>query len=107
MSFGSKIRALREELSLTQKELGDKLNISARVIGYYESGDRFPKDEGKLNEFADFFNVSVDYLIGRTEQKLYLTEHTAFHTTSVDCLDEADIAIVESLIKQLKEKHKK
>lgn len=107
MSFGSKIRALREELSLTQKELGDKLNISARVIGYYESGDRFPKDEEKLNEIADFFNVSVDYLIGRTEQKLYPIEHTAFHTTSVDGLDEADIAIVESLIKQLKEKHKK
>ena len=50
MNFGQKLRTLREEKSLTQKELGNILDISDRVIGYYESGDRFPKDESKLKQ---------------------------------------------------------
>ncbi len=46
MSFSTRLKKLRLEKELTQKELGEKLNISDRVIGYYESGDRFTKDRG-------------------------------------------------------------
>lgn len=67
MYFGIRLKQLRIEKGLTQKELGDRLNISDRVIGYYESEDRFPKDEQTLRDLSDIFNVSVDYLLGRTD----------------------------------------
>lgn len=102
----NRLKELRKEKGMTQKELGTIANVSDRSIGFYESGERDPDTE-TIKIFADFFNVSIDYLLGRTAQRRFETEHTAFHTTSVDGLDEADIAIVESLIKQLKEKHKK
>ncbi len=67
MRFGDRLRELREERDITQKELGKLVNVSARVIGYYEANDRFPKDENVLKTIADYFNVSVDYLVGRTD----------------------------------------
>lgn len=66
--FGDRLKSLRKALGLTQKELGDKLNVSGRVIGYYESNDRFP-DKETLTDIADFFDVSVDYLLGRSDAK--------------------------------------
>lgn len=66
--FGERLKALRKSLNLTQKELGEKLNVSGRVVGYYESNDRFP-DKDTLTKIADFFEVSVDYLLGRTNIK--------------------------------------
>lgn len=67
MLFGDRLRLLREDKSITQKELGLVIGVSDRVIGYYESNDRFPKDEDILRKIADYFNVSVDYLLGRTD----------------------------------------
>lgn len=66
--FGERLKSLRKSLNLTQKELGEKLNVSGRVVGYYESNDRFP-DKDTLTKIADFFEVSVDYLLGRTNSK--------------------------------------
>ncbi len=69
MLFGDRLKMLREDKDITQKELGVSVGVSDRVIGYYESNDRFPKDENILKAFADYFNVSVDYLVGRTDIK--------------------------------------
>lgn len=73
MRFGDRLRALREEKGITQKELGRYINISDRVIGYYESNNRFPKDEEILKRLADYFNISMDDLLGyssvRTRQE--------------------------------------
>lgn len=69
MLFGDRLKMLREDKDITQKELGNSVGVSDRVIGYYESNDRFPKDENTLKSLADYFNVSVDYLLGRTEIK--------------------------------------
>lgn len=69
MRFGDRLKKLRREKDISQKELGDILNISRRVIGYYESNDRFPKDEDTIKSIADFFNVTIDYLLGRTDRK--------------------------------------
>lgn len=68
MLFGDKLKQLRIEKGKTQKELSDILGVSDRVIGYYESNDRFPKDETILKKIADYFNVSVDYLLSREAQ---------------------------------------
>lgn len=69
MTFGKRLKELRLKKNLTQKELGEKLNISDRVIGYYESDDRFPKDEKILKDMAELFNVSMDYLLGGDKLK--------------------------------------
>lgn len=66
--FGDRLKSLRKNSGYTQKELGEKLNVSGRVIGYYESNERFP-DKDTLTDIADFFKVSVDYLLGRTDIK--------------------------------------
>ena len=50
---------------MTQKELGEKLNIPQRTYAYYESGQRTIPPE-VLIKLADFYDVSVDYILGRT-----------------------------------------
>lgn len=75
MSFGERLKELRLDKDITQKELGSIIGVSDRVVGYYESDDRFPRDEAVLRSIADYFNVSVDYLLGRTDvQNQILTE---------------------------------
>ncbi len=60
-----RIRNLREDNDLTQKELGEKLNMPQRTYAYYESGQRTIPPE-VLIKLADFYDVSVDYILGRT-----------------------------------------
>lgn len=63
--FKDRFKDLRNEFGLTQFEIGKILKVSQRTVSNYELGDRFP-DEQLLNSIADFFNVSVDFLLGRT-----------------------------------------
>lgn len=42
------------------------MGLSGRAIGYYEAGERYPAPD-TLNKIADFFNVSIDWLFGRTD----------------------------------------
>lgn len=64
--LGERIRYMREAKKLTQKDLAERLGTTARTIGFYETGDRNPPID-TLNKLADFFDVSVDYLLGRTD----------------------------------------
>lgn len=66
--IGDKIRQLREEKRMTQKDLADALNITPASIGLYEQNRRNPNLE-LLNKIADFFNVSTDYLLHRTDDR--------------------------------------
>lgn len=59
-----RLKQLRENKGLTQAELAKLVDISASSIGMYEQGRREPSQEVLL-QFADFFNVSVDYILGR------------------------------------------
>ncbi len=77
MRFGDRLRELREERDITQKKLGELINVSTRVIGYYEANDRFPRDENVLKTIADFFNVSVDFLVGRTDIRNFSDDFVA------------------------------
>jgi len=64
--FGKRLKKLRKDYSLTQKNLALKLGIGQTTIANYENGSRFPNQK-ILKNFADFFNVSIDYLVGRTK----------------------------------------
>lgn len=66
--FGDRLKKLREDKDLRQKELAKIIGLSDRTIGMYEQGRREP-DFNTLTKLADFFNVSIDYLLGRTDQK--------------------------------------
>ncbi len=59
---------MREDRDLTQRELGAVLRVGQRTYSYYESGQRTLPPE-VLCALADFYGVSVDYLLGRTRQK--------------------------------------
>lgn len=78
MSFSERLRQLREERGLSQEELAEKLNINRSSITHYESGGkRIPRHE-RLNAIADFFGVSVDYLLGRSNSKEFTQDEKDF-----------------------------
>ena len=62
MNFGNKLRVLIDEQDVTQKELANKLNISPSTLGNYIQNTREPDFE-TLKCFADYFSVSIDYLL--------------------------------------------
>ena len=51
---------------MTRKQLADKLNVSVRLVSYWENGERECSFDALL-EIADIFSVSTDYLLGRTD----------------------------------------
>ena len=59
------IKKLRSKFGINQTELGNKIGLSARAIGFYESSDR-DIPTSKLQKIADYFNVSTDYVLGRS-----------------------------------------
>lgn len=64
--FSNRLKKLRIEKNLLQRELAEMLNLTRPAITYYELGKRFP-DQGTLKKIADFFDVSIDYLVGRID----------------------------------------
>lgn len=67
--FGSRLRELRKIKGLTMKELGKKFSLAESTISGYENGNRRP-DLEMIDAFADFFNVSSDYLLGRSDNPI-------------------------------------
>jgi len=65
--FGEKLKLLREQKGLKQKELGDILNYVSSAISNYETGRNEPS-MSDLCKIADYFDVSIDYLAGREER---------------------------------------
>ena len=66
----NRIKELREYHDLRQKDLALKTGIDQRTISNYETGKTNP-DSYALIKLADFFDVSIDYLVGRTDINLY------------------------------------
>jgi len=61
--FDKRLRTLRENKGMSQKELAEALTLSPSTIGMYEQGSRQP-DHDKLLIMADYFGVTTDYLLG-------------------------------------------
>lgn len=66
--FGKRIRKLRLEQNLKQKDLAAKLGISTSSVGMYEREERQP-DAETLKKIADFFNTSIDYILGNSDKR--------------------------------------
>ena len=114
----NRLRELREAKKLYQKDMARFLNVAVSTYSYWEKGTYEP-DQEVLSKLADFFNVSVDYLLGREEKKppeiqesnqLYVPEQfkdimVAFHE-GADNLTQDDIDDVVRYIEFLKAKKK-
>lgn len=87
--FGKKLRKLRKDNNLTQKQLADKLEITKATVSAYETNAKYPSIE-VLIKISNIFNVSSDYLLG-------LSEKTEFQNSNLT--DEQNI-IIEEIIKQ-------
>lgn len=66
--FALRLKELREKNNLSQKAFALKMGISQSTVGMWESGKREP-NFNMIEQVANYFNVSVDYLLGRTEEK--------------------------------------
>lgn len=64
-TFAERLRELRNEKKMTMKDLADKLSLTEQAISMYERNERRPNFE-KLEEIADFFNIDMNYLLGKS-----------------------------------------
>jgi len=65
-NFAERIKALRLDNGMTQAALGKVIGVRQDAISVYESGQHYPEMRN-LIILADFFGVSIDYLVGRTD----------------------------------------
>lgn len=92
-NFQTVLRQLRKDFGLTQVDLAKRLGLSRSTIGMYEMGKRNP-DTDSLEMIADFFNVDLDFLLGRTNKT---TRILGVGQRQFDNCDPAVTAIVDIL----------
>lgn len=68
MTFPERITAIRKDLKLSQEKFGELANVSQRTVAFWEAGQRMPS-HAVISALADRLGVSVDYLLGRTDEK--------------------------------------
>lgn len=66
LTYGQRLKSLREAQNMSQQDLADKLKINRSTYARYELGQTQP-DFDTLQKIADFYEVSIDYLLGRTD----------------------------------------
>lgn len=84
--FTQRLKNLRKQAGLTQQEIAQSLQTSRQNYAQWENGKRKPSQE-TLEKFADYYNVSIDYLTGKSDIK---------DATTID-EDKLDQAIEKSL----------
>ncbi|WP_432403861.1 helix-turn-helix domain-containing protein [Wukongibacter sp. M2B1] len=99
MDFGDRLKIERLNKGLTQEELGKLINKTKNGISQYETGKREP-DLHTLDRFAEIFDCTIDYLLGRTD----IREVPSIESNKIyKGLKEIDVEYLE-LIKELKKK---
>lgn len=94
------LRKLRKEKNISMKKLGEDINVAESTISLYETGKREP-DYETLKKIAEYFDVSIDYLLGRVDVRKDTTsapndtEFVAFYEGYKD-LDDADKQILKA-----------
>lgn len=72
-TFGERLRFLRKQRDVTQEELAARAGVGKQAISQYERGVRTP-DYETLGAISDFFNVSTDYMIGKSDVTIRLLD---------------------------------
>lgn len=105
MELGDRLRQLRQEKKLTRDELAGRLNVSYSAVSKYETNVRFP-DKETLIRLADFFEVSVDYLLCRsnireTADKLLNSSNESFLVSSPRSIYKAEEELSPEAVEEL------
>lgn len=66
--FGKRLKRLRKNRSITQKQFANRICVSVSTIRRYEEGVKFP-DKPRLNSIANELNVSLDFLLGINQEE--------------------------------------
>lgn len=96
VEFGKKLRQLRKEKDLSQKQLAALIGVQNSIISFYEVGDRTPSPD-VIKKIAVALHVSADYLLGIEKNE----------SVDVSGLDEADKALVRMLVDTLRSKNER
>lgn len=96
-TFGERLRSLRVQRGLTQKEFGKWFQLSESAIGMYERDQREPSLE-LVRRMADYFEVSIDYILGRDH---YVCEGKERYAAADHWTDE-ERELAEALIQTLR-----
>lgn len=92
--FGTKLKALRIQAGLTQKQLAEQIGVTKSVVSFYELRERAPSPE-VLIKLAAVFHVTSDYLLGIESER----------TIDISGLDDEDEQAVRLIVEQLRKKH--
>ncbi len=68
MEFAFRLKQLRDEKDISQAALAKSIDIGASTVAMWETGERYPTAQ-YLDKVANFFDVSTDYLLGRTDDR--------------------------------------
>ena len=99
--IGNKIRYLRRKNLMTQKELAKALGVSTGAVGFWEIGKREP-DNQMLQKLADFFDVTIDYLLGNEKENIVTIMGRNGSYKKFE-LSEKNIKALEILVETMKE----
>lgn len=91
MNMGDKLKSLRLEKKLTQKQVADRIGLAISAVSSYESGNRYPSYD-VLVQLARIFHVTTDYLLGMTDKR----------NIDVTGLDDSEIELVSQLVDKLR-----
>ena len=104
----NRLKLLREEKGLIQKDIANLLNVSIPAVNQYESGKRDMSTETVV-KLAEYFNVSTDYLLGKSDIRNFDKEEQefryAYHKETEGLTDE-EIADALRFYKEMKKKVK-
>lgn len=92
------LKNLRKEYGISQQRLADAIGISQQSVNQYENHNIEPDIE-VLSRLADYFDTSIDYIVGRTEIRRRIEYTEAFH------LNESEAAVITQY-RALKESEK-
>jgi transcriptional regulator with XRE-family HTH domain len=83
VKFGKRLKELRESRKVTQQQLADVLKVNRSTIAGYETKDKSP-DYDRLKLIAQFFDVTIDYLLGMEPKEITNDITLATHRTNFD-----------------------
>lgn len=86
----NRLKQLRLERGLLQSDVAKVIKKSERIVGFYETGERDMNTE-TLSILADFFNVSIDYLLGKSDIRNIEDEFKIIYSKEIDGLTEGEI----------------
>ena len=93
MNMGEKLKSLRIEKKLTQRQVADRIGLAISAVSSYESGARYPSYD-TLIKLSRIFHVSTDYLLGLTNRR----------NIDVTGLNDNEIELVSKLVDTLRNK---